>query len=56
MINRSMTYENSVIDLRYTLLSPAPAPQIGWLHYHHQHRTTYFGTARAAFYGIKIFC
>ena len=36
---------------------PAPgptqwAPQFGSLHHHHQHLTTFFGTARAAFYGI----
>ena len=29
-------------------------PQFGSLHHHHQHLTTFFGTARAAFYGIEI--
>ena len=27
-------------------------PQLGSLHHHHQHLTTFFGTARPAFYGI----
>merc|ERR1719431_968712 len=30
-------------------------PQFGRLHHHHQHLMTFFGTARAAFYGIASY-
>ena len=29
-------------------------PQLGNLHHHHQHLMTFFGTARAAFYGMPM--